>query len=174
MTICQSYILYTFCKVKKLKLLVEKYHFVQGNTYLFLRTNYIFNFLPLTLAFCWKDLCRADPKLFTAQWIMLLPSNDVLQHRWIICFLCSCLWNVVVFEFFVGSLVLKNFRSRFLFSSHHLFTLSFFFCRKYDTTLMSCLLFDPSLKVSFILVAVAIKLIIFLLFFFFYVFMYFF
>ncbi|KAH6806622.1 hypothetical protein C2S51_031453 [Perilla frutescens var. frutescens] len=48
---------------------------------------------------CVQDLCRADPKLFTAQWTMLLPSNDVLQHR------------------------------------------------KHDSTLMSCLLSDPALKV---------------------------
>ncbi|CAI9786720.1 unnamed protein product [Fraxinus pennsylvanica] len=48
---------------------------------------------------CIQDLCRADPKLFTAQWTMLLPSSDVLSHR------------------------------------------------KYGTTLMSCLLYDPSLKV---------------------------
>ncbi|KAL2539022.1 ARM repeat superfamily protein [Forsythia ovata] len=48
---------------------------------------------------CIQDLCRADPKLVTAQWTMLLPSSDVLLPR------------------------------------------------KYGTTLMSCLLFDPSLKV---------------------------
>ncbi|XP_057781200.1 uncharacterized protein LOC130999628 isoform X4 [Salvia miltiorrhiza] len=53
----------------------------------------------LAAIICIQDLCRADPKLFTAQWTMLLPSNDVLQHR------------------------------------------------KYDTTLMSCFLSDPSLKV---------------------------
>ncbi|KAL8047011.1 hypothetical protein ABFX02_08G210700 [Erythranthe guttata] len=53
----------------------------------------------LAAILCIQDLCRADPKLFTAQWTMLLPSNDVLQHR------------------------------------------------KYDITLMSCLLFDPHLKV---------------------------
>ncbi|XP_042031358.1 HEAT repeat-containing protein 6-like isoform X2 [Salvia splendens] len=53
----------------------------------------------LAAIICVQDLSRADPKLFTAQWTMLLPSNDVLQHR------------------------------------------------KYDTTLMSCFLSDPSLKV---------------------------
>ncbi|GFP81254.1 heat repeat-containing protein 6 [Phtheirospermum japonicum] len=53
----------------------------------------------LAAILCIQDLCRADPKSFTAQWTMLLPSNDVLQHR------------------------------------------------KYETTLMSCLLFDPNLKV---------------------------
>ncbi|PIN24647.1 hypothetical protein CDL12_02610 [Handroanthus impetiginosus] len=53
----------------------------------------------LAAILCIQDLCRADPKLFMAQWTMLLPSNDVLQHR------------------------------------------------KYETTLMSCLLFDPCLKV---------------------------
>ncbi|GFS44555.1 ARM repeat superfamily protein [Actinidia rufa] len=47
---------------------------------------------------CIQDLCRADPKLFTAQWTMLLPSSDVLHPR------------------------------------------------KYEATLMTCLLFDPSLK----------------------------
>ncbi|XP_042036103.1 HEAT repeat-containing protein 6-like isoform X2 [Salvia splendens] len=53
----------------------------------------------LAAIICVQDLSRADPKLFTAQWTMLLPSNDVLQYR------------------------------------------------KYDTTLMSCFLSDPSLKV---------------------------
>ncbi|KAL0391640.1 UNVERIFIED_CONTAM: Dynamin-2B [Sesamum radiatum] len=53
----------------------------------------------LAAILCIQDLCRADPKLFTAQWTMVLPSSDVLQHR------------------------------------------------KYETTLMSCLLFDPRLKV---------------------------
>ncbi|XP_059662080.1 uncharacterized protein LOC132308109 isoform X2 [Cornus florida] len=47
---------------------------------------------------CIQDLCRADPKSFTAQWTMLLPSSDVLQPR------------------------------------------------KYEATLMTCLLFDPYLK----------------------------
>ncbi|XP_057510262.1 uncharacterized protein LOC130792729 isoform X1 [Actinidia eriantha] len=47
---------------------------------------------------CIQDLCRVDPKLFTAQWTMLLPSSDVLHPR------------------------------------------------KYEATLMTCLLFDPSLK----------------------------
>ncbi|KAG8381705.1 hypothetical protein BUALT_Bualt05G0000500 [Buddleja alternifolia] len=60
-----------------------------------------FHFAKARLAaiVCIQDLCRADPKLFTAQWTMLLPSSDVLLHR------------------------------------------------KYETTLMSCLLFDPHLKV---------------------------
>ncbi|KAL3830375.1 hypothetical protein ACJIZ3_019177 [Penstemon smallii] len=48
---------------------------------------------------CIQDLCRADAKLFTAQWTLLLPSSDVLQQR------------------------------------------------QYEATLMSCLLFDPYLKV---------------------------
>ncbi|XP_017973347.1 PREDICTED: HEAT repeat-containing protein 6 isoform X1 [Theobroma cacao] len=30
---------------------------------------------------CVQDLCQADPKSFTAQWTMLLPTNDVLQPR---------------------------------------------------------------------------------------------
>lgn len=30
---------------------------------------------------CIQDLCRVDPKLFTAQWTMLLPATDVLQPR---------------------------------------------------------------------------------------------
>jgi len=46
------------------------------------------------------DLCRGEPKIFTAQWTMLLPSSDVLQPR----------------------------------------------NRKYEATLMTCLLFDPYLK----------------------------
>ncbi|KDP25186.1 hypothetical protein JCGZ_20342 [Jatropha curcas] len=48
--------------------------------------------------FCIQDLCQADPKSFTTQWTMLLPTNDVLQQR------------------------------------------------KFDATLMTCLLFDPHLK----------------------------
>lgn len=48
---------------------------------------------------CIQDLCQADPKSFTAQWTMLLPTNDVLQQR------------------------------------------------KFEATLMTCLLFDPYLKV---------------------------
>ncbi|XWS50226.1 hypothetical protein CRYUN_Cryun12cG0070300 [Craigia yunnanensis] len=30
---------------------------------------------------CVQDLCQADPKSFTSQWTMLLPTNDVLQLR---------------------------------------------------------------------------------------------
>ncbi|XP_050227184.1 uncharacterized protein LOC126676898 [Mercurialis annua] len=48
---------------------------------------------------CIQDLCQADPKSFTTQWTMLLPTNDVLQPR------------------------------------------------KSEATLMTCLLFDPHLKV---------------------------
>ncbi|KAK4769164.1 hypothetical protein SAY86_027314 [Trapa natans] len=47
---------------------------------------------------CLQDLCQADPKAFTTQWTMLLPTNDVLDSR------------------------------------------------KFDATLMTCLLFDPYLK----------------------------
>ncbi|XP_057969644.1 uncharacterized protein LOC131158794 isoform X2 [Malania oleifera] len=47
---------------------------------------------------CIQDLCQADPKSFSAQWTMLLPTSDVLQPR------------------------------------------------KYEATLMTCLLFDPFLK----------------------------
>ncbi|KAK9275882.1 hypothetical protein L1049_023156 [Liquidambar formosana] len=47
---------------------------------------------------CIQDLCQADPKSFTGQWTMLLPTNEVLQLR------------------------------------------------KYEATLMTCLLFDPYLK----------------------------
>ncbi|XP_031397671.1 HEAT repeat-containing protein 6 isoform X2 [Punica granatum] len=47
---------------------------------------------------CLQDLCQADPKAFTTQWTMLLPTNDVLESR------------------------------------------------KFDATLMTCLLFDPYLK----------------------------
>ncbi|KAL3499129.1 hypothetical protein ACH5RR_041861, partial [Cinchona calisaya] len=53
----------------------------------------------LAAIICIQDVCRADPKLFTAQWTMLLPHSDVLQPR------------------------------------------------KYEATLMSCLLFDPYMKV---------------------------
>ncbi|XP_044485404.1 HEAT repeat-containing protein 6 isoform X2 [Mangifera indica] len=47
---------------------------------------------------CLQDLCQADPKSFTTQWTILLPTNDVLRPR------------------------------------------------KFEATLMSCLLFDPYLK----------------------------
>ncbi|CAN6585706.1 unnamed protein product [Malus baccata var. baccata] len=47
-----------------------------------------------------KDLCQADSKSFTSQWMLLLPTSDVLRPR------------------------------------------------KYEATLMTCLLFDPYLKVS--------------------------
>ncbi|KAJ4839057.1 hypothetical protein Tsubulata_027630 [Turnera subulata] len=47
---------------------------------------------------CIQDLCQADPKSFTTQWTMLLPTNDVLQPR------------------------------------------------KFESTLMTCLLFDPYFK----------------------------
>ncbi|XVE64543.1 hypothetical protein DITRI_Ditri07aG0108700 [Diplodiscus trichospermus] len=30
---------------------------------------------------CVQDLCQADPKSFTSQWTMLLPTNDVLKPR---------------------------------------------------------------------------------------------
>ncbi|XP_031288205.1 uncharacterized protein LOC116146912 [Pistacia vera] len=45
-----------------------------------------------------KDLCQADPKSFSSQWTILLPTNDVLRPR------------------------------------------------KFEATLMTCLLFDPYLK----------------------------
>ncbi|XP_022159609.1 HEAT repeat-containing protein 6 isoform X2 [Momordica charantia] len=47
---------------------------------------------------CIQDLCQADPKAFTSQWTLLLPTRDVLLSR------------------------------------------------KFDATLMTCLLFDPFLK----------------------------
>ncbi|KAL5551204.1 hypothetical protein UlMin_001380 [Ulmus minor] len=47
---------------------------------------------------CIQDLCKADPKSFTTQWMLLLPTSDVLQPR------------------------------------------------KFEATLMTCLLFDPYLK----------------------------
>ncbi|KAG6605627.1 HEAT repeat-containing protein 6, partial [Cucurbita argyrosperma subsp. sororia] len=47
---------------------------------------------------CIQDLCQVDPKAFTSQWTLLLPTRDVLLPR------------------------------------------------KFDATLMTCLLFDPSLK----------------------------
>ncbi|CAD6342554.1 unnamed protein product [Miscanthus lutarioriparius] len=53
----------------------------------------------LAAILCVQDICRADPKLLTSQWPVLLPENDVLQQR------------------------------------------------KYQATLMTCLLFDPITKV---------------------------
>ncbi|CAO2176465.1 unnamed protein product [Urochloa humidicola] len=35
----------------------------------------------LTAILCIQDICRADPKLLTSQWPILLPENDVLQQR---------------------------------------------------------------------------------------------
>ncbi|KAI3787534.1 hypothetical protein L1987_42072 [Smallanthus sonchifolius] len=40
---------------------------------------------------CIQDLCRSDPKSFTAQWIILLPSSDVLQARRYEANLMTCL-----------------------------------------------------------------------------------
>ncbi|TKW08942.1 hypothetical protein SEVIR_6G058000v4 [Setaria viridis] len=35
----------------------------------------------LAAILCIQDICRADPKLLTSQWPVLLPENDVLQQR---------------------------------------------------------------------------------------------
>ncbi|GAB2256887.1 hypothetical protein Droror1_Dr00022946 [Drosera rotundifolia] len=40
---------------------------------------------------CIRDLCEADPKAFTAQWMMLLPTVDVLHPRKNDATLMSCL-----------------------------------------------------------------------------------
>ncbi|KAK1408968.1 hypothetical protein QVD17_41162 [Tagetes erecta] len=40
---------------------------------------------------CIQDLCRSDPKLFTAQWTILLPSSDMLQARRYEANLMTCL-----------------------------------------------------------------------------------
>nr|GEU72704.1 hypothetical protein [Tanacetum cinerariifolium] len=40
---------------------------------------------------CIQDLCRSDPKSFTAQWTILLPSSDVLQARRYEANLMTCL-----------------------------------------------------------------------------------
>ncbi|GAB4836174.1 hypothetical protein Ancab_001087 [Ancistrocladus abbreviatus] len=40
---------------------------------------------------CIQDLCEADPKGFTAQWMMLLPTSDVLHARKNEATLLSCL-----------------------------------------------------------------------------------
>ncbi|KAL5221950.1 hypothetical protein ABZP36_026663 [Zizania latifolia] len=53
----------------------------------------------LAAILCIQDICRADPKLLTSLWPLLLPENDVLQQR------------------------------------------------KYKATLMTCLIFDPIIKV---------------------------
>uniref|UniRef100_J3MQE8 DUF4042 domain-containing protein n=1 Tax=Oryza brachyantha TaxID=4533 RepID=J3MQE8_ORYBR len=53
----------------------------------------------LTAIVCIQDICRADPKLLTSLWPLLLPESDVLQQR------------------------------------------------KYQATLMTCLIFDPVTKV---------------------------
>uniref|UniRef100_A0A0E0LR98 DUF4042 domain-containing protein n=1 Tax=Oryza punctata TaxID=4537 RepID=A0A0E0LR98_ORYPU len=53
----------------------------------------------LAAILCIQDICRADPKLLTSLWPLLLPESDVLQQR------------------------------------------------KYQATLMTCLIFDPTIKV---------------------------
>uniref|UniRef100_A0A0E0EHY5 DUF4042 domain-containing protein n=1 Tax=Oryza meridionalis TaxID=40149 RepID=A0A0E0EHY5_9ORYZ len=53
----------------------------------------------LAAILCIQDICRADPKLLTSLWPLLLPESDVLQQR------------------------------------------------KYQATLMTCLIFDPIIKV---------------------------
>nr|XP_043638828.1 HEAT repeat-containing protein 6 isoform X2 [Erigeron canadensis] len=40
---------------------------------------------------CIQDLCRSDPKSFTSQWTILLPSSDVLQARRYEANLMTCL-----------------------------------------------------------------------------------
>lgn len=40
---------------------------------------------------CIQDVCQADPKSFTAQWTMILPTNDVLQLRKSEATLMTCL-----------------------------------------------------------------------------------
>lgn len=40
---------------------------------------------------CIQDLCKADPKLFTAEWTMLFPCSDVLQPRKYEATLMSCM-----------------------------------------------------------------------------------
>lgn len=37
---------------------------------------YSFSFFPV------KDLCQADSKSFTTQWVTLFPTSDVLKPRW--------------------------------------------------------------------------------------------
>ena len=50
--------------------------FPNNNNVAFVSTNLFF-----PSKFGAKDLCQADPKSFTAQWTMILPTNDVLQLR---------------------------------------------------------------------------------------------
>ncbi|GAV75130.1 DUF4042 domain-containing protein [Cephalotus follicularis] len=45
-------------------------------------TDYIRSYMVRVAAMvCIQDLCQADPKSFTTQWTMLLPTNDVLKPR---------------------------------------------------------------------------------------------
>lgn len=86
-----------------------------------------------------KDLCQADPKSFTAQWTMLLPTNDVLQQRSSFFLFSQQICVVAVLFIFC-----------FFFEVFCLITsCDFFICRKFEATLMTCLLFDPYLKVLF-------------------------
>lgn len=67
----------------------------------------ILNFDLTHIHLFWKDLCRADPKLFSAQWTLLLPSSDVLQHRWIVLLYLVAFANLI----FLSSFSTCKFRS---------------------------------------------------------------
>lgn len=98
----------------------------------------IFNayFYRFPFKFGGKDLCQADSKSFTTQWTLLLPASDVLQPRWSISRTLSCF--CCIFSFLLLSLN---------FSTFHLLCCFFLIYRKFEATLMTCLLYDPYLKV---------------------------
>ncbi|CAI9274657.1 unnamed protein product [Lactuca saligna] len=53
--------------------------------------NYRSSKIRVAAIVCIQDLCRYDPKLFAAQWTILLPSSDVLQARRYEANLMTCL-----------------------------------------------------------------------------------
>ncbi|KAI3727828.1 hypothetical protein L6452_16448 [Arctium lappa] len=54
-------------------------------------SNYRSSKVRVAAIVCIQDLCRSDPKSFTAQWTILLPSSDVLQARRYEANLMTCL-----------------------------------------------------------------------------------
>lgn len=102
------------------------------------------------IKFSLKDLCLADPKSFTAQWTMLLPSSDVLQPRLRFCFfICSVSWHILSSNLYIDvySCLWNYFPALFGVPALAFPPFSVVICRRYEATLMSCLLFDPFLKV---------------------------
>jgi hypothetical protein len=85
-----------------------------------------------------KDLCQADSKSFSMQWSLLLPTSDALQLRYSL---------TIVLAFINSNFYYHVSRAIWLLLfSDHIIVL-FAYHRMRDATLMTCLLFDPCLKV---------------------------